>query len=132
MMIANSTGWSSIWGCSAPATVNCANKDGKGPSWANSLFEDNAEFGLGMFLGVKQIRDGIEMQISNLIALDVPADLKAAGEAWIANMNDGEGSKKASQDLIVALDNYKPCCDECTKIVEFLNKNRDNFVKKSQ
>ena len=75
MMIANATGCSSIWGGSAPATVYCANKDGKGPSWANSLFEDNAEFGLGMFLGVKQIREGIEMQISNLIELDVPADL---------------------------------------------------------
>jgi len=132
MMIANATGCSSIWGGSAPATVYCANREGKGPAWANSLFEDNAEYGLGMFLGVKQIREGIEMRIKELIAMDVPAELKAAGEAWIANMNDGEGSKKASKDLMEALDNYKPCCDECAKIVEYLNKNRDYFVKKSQ
>jgi len=132
MMIANATGCSSIWGGSAPATVYCANREGKGPAWANSLFEDNAEYGLGMFLGVKQIREGIEMKIKELIAMDVPAELKAAGEAWIANMHDGEGSKKASKDLMEALDNYKPCCDECAKLVEDLNKHRDYFVKKSQ
>ncbi len=132
MMIANATGCSSIWGGSAPATVYCANKDGKGPAWANSLFEDNAEYGLGMFLGVKQIREGIEMQIKNLIAMEVPAELKAAGEAWIENMYDGEGSKKASKELIEALDNFTPCNEESAKIVEYLNKNRDYFVKKSQ
>ena len=132
MMIANTTGCSSIWGGSAPATVYCANKDGKGPAWANSLFEDNAEYGLGMFLGVKQIREGIEMQIKNLIAMEVPAELKAAGEAWIENMYDGEGSKKASKELIEALDNFTPCNEESAKIVEYLNKNRDYFVKKSQ
>ena len=132
MMIANATGCSSIWGGSAPATVYCANKEGKGPAWANSLFEDNAEYGLGMYLGVKQIREGIEMRLKELIAMDVPAELKAAGEAWIANMYDGEGSKKASKDLMQALDNYKPDNDECAKLVEYLNKHRDYFVKKSQ
>ncbi|NLX63366.1 MAG: pyruvate:ferredoxin (flavodoxin) oxidoreductase [Clostridiaceae bacterium] len=132
MMIANATGCSSIWGGSAPATVYCTNREGKGPAWANSLFEDNAEYGLGMYLGVKQIREGIQMRIKELIAMDVPAELKAAGEAWIANMYDGEGSKKASKDLMEALDNYKPDSDECAKLVEYLNKNRDYFVKKSQ
>ena len=85
-----------------------------------------------MFLGVKQIREGIEMQIKNLIAMEVPAELKAAGEAWIENMYDGEGSKKASKELIEALDNFTPCNEESAKIVEYLNKNRDYFVKKSQ
>ena len=132
MMIANATGCSSIWGGSAPATVYCANQEGKGPSWANSLFEDNAEFGLGMFLGVKQIREKIELEINKLMALDVPQELKDAGKAWIENMNEGEASKAASENLIAALDNFKPCCDECTKIVEFLNKNHEHFVKKSQ
>ncbi len=132
MMIANATGCSSIWGGSAPATVYAVNKEGRGPSWANSLFEDNAEFGLGMFLGVKQIRENVAMQLNKLLALDAPADLKAAGEAWLASMDDAEGSKKASKALCEALDNYKPCCDECTQIVEALNKNRDFFIKKSQ
>ncbi|MGI6084839.1 MAG: pyruvate:ferredoxin (flavodoxin) oxidoreductase [Acetivibrionales bacterium] len=132
MMIANATGCSSIWGGSAPATVYCANKEGKGPAWANSLFEDNAEYGLGMFLGVKQIRENIAMQITNLLALDVPEALKAAGQEWLNNKNDGEGSKKASKALVEALDNFTPCCDECAKIVENLNKHRDYFVKKSQ
>jgi pyruvate-ferredoxin/flavodoxin oxidoreductase len=85
-----------------------------------------------MFLGVKQIREGIEMQIKNLIAMEVPAEFKAAGEAWIENMYDGEGSKKASKELIEALDNFTPCNEESAKIVEYLNKNRDYFVKKSQ
>ncbi|HBR02481.1 MAG TPA: pyruvate:ferredoxin (flavodoxin) oxidoreductase, partial [Ruminiclostridium sp.] len=132
MMIANATGCSSIWGGSAPATVYCANREGKGPSWANSLFEDNAEYGLGMLLGVKQIRENIAMQLGKLLNLDVPADLKAAAQDWLSNMNEGEGSKKASKALSDALDNFKPGCEECGKVVDALNKNRDHFVKKSQ
>ena len=67
MMIANATGCSSIWGGSAPATVYTTNKEGKGPAWANSLFEDNAEYGYGMALGVKQIRDSIESSMKALL-----------------------------------------------------------------
>ncbi len=132
MMIANATGCSSIWGGSAPATVYCKNKEGKGPSWANSLFEDNAEYGLGMFLGVQQIRENVEMQLNNLVSLDVPEELKAAAKDWIENKDDAEGSKKASAALAKALDSYEPCCDECKKIVENLKDNKDHFVKKSQ
>lgn len=132
MMIANATGCSSIWGGSAPATVYCKNREGKGPSWANSLFEDNAEYGLGMFLGVKQIRDHVALQLKNLLALDIPADLKAAAEEWLAGINDGEASVKASKALCDALDSYKPDTGEAKKLVEDLNDNRDNFVKKSQ
>jgi pyruvate-ferredoxin/flavodoxin oxidoreductase len=72
-------------------------RTGKGPAWANSLFEDNAEYGLGMFLGVKQIRENIECTLISLLRLDVPAELKAAAEEWIASMDDGEASKKASR-----------------------------------
>jgi len=132
MMIANATGCSSIWGGSAPATVYCPNREGKGPAWANSLFEDNAEYGLGMYLGVKQIRDNIEMQLKNLLTLDIPENLRAAAEEWIASKDDGEGSKKASKALCDAVDSYKPCCDECARIIDNLNMNRDYFVKKSQ
>ena len=76
MMIANATGCSSIWGGSAPSTVYCTNKDGQGPAWANSLFEDNAEYGLGMLIGVNQIRDKIEDSLKKLIELDVVTNSK--------------------------------------------------------
>jgi len=131
MMIANATGCSSIWGGSAPATVYCTNQEGKGPSWANSLFEDNAEYGFGMYLGVKQIREGIAMKLKELMTHDIPAELKTAAEEWIASMDDGEASKKASRALAEALDNYKPDNDECRTIIDDLNKKRDYFVKKS-
>ena len=131
MMIANATGCSSIWGGSAPATVYCTNKDGKGPSWANSLFEDNAEYGLGMLIGVNQIRGWVENALNKLIELDAGEELKAAAKGWIAEKDDAEGSKKASAQLNKALDSFKPCCEECTKLVEELNKKRDHFIKKS-
>jgi pyruvate-ferredoxin/flavodoxin oxidoreductase len=132
MMIANATGCSSIWGGSAPATVYCTNKDGKGPAWANSLFEDNAEYGLGMSLGVKQIRDHVEITMKQVIASAcAPADLKAAAEAWIAARENAEGSKKASALLIAALDAYKPCCADCDALAAELDKKRDYFIKKS-
>ncbi|MCX7771854.1 MAG: thiamine pyrophosphate-dependent enzyme, partial [Clostridia bacterium] len=132
MMIANATGCSSIWSGSAPATVYTTNAEGKGPAWANSLFEDNAEFGLGMVLGVKQIRENIAMNLNSLIALGVTDEFKAAAENWIATMEDAEGSKKASKALVAALDAFKPGCDECAKLVEDINKKRDYFIKKSQ
>jgi pyruvate-ferredoxin/flavodoxin oxidoreductase len=132
MMIANATGCTSIWGGSAPATVYCANKEGKGPAWANSLFEDNAEYGLGMFLGVKQIRENIAGHLNKLMGMDIPAELKAAAEEWLKSKDEGEASKKASRALCEALDRYKPADRDIANIVEFLNKNRDHFVKKSQ
>ena len=67
MMVANATGCSSIWGGSAPATPYTKNQNGHGPAWANSLFEDNAEYGLGMFLGVKAIRDRIADNVKKLL-----------------------------------------------------------------
>lgn len=132
MMIANATGCSSIWGGSAPATVYCKNCEGKGPSWANSLFEDNAEYGLGMYYGVKQIREGIALKLKELLELDVPAELKTAAENWLTNMYEGEASKEASKALCAALDNFAPTCDKSKEIVDHLNKNRQHFVKKSQ
>ena len=130
MMIANATGCSSIWGGSAPSTVYCARKDGKGPAWANSLFEDNAEYGLGMLLGVNQIRDKIEDSLKKLIELDVGAEVKAAAEAWIASKDDGEGSKKASAELLRVLESFKPC-EKCAELVEDILKKRDYLVKRS-
>lgn len=130
MMIANATGCSSIWGGSAPSTVYCTNREGKGPAWANSLFEDNAEYGLGMLLGVKQIRDKIEDSLKKLIELDVSPEVKAAAEAWIANKDDGEGSKKASAELLKVLENFQPC-EKCKELVDDVLSKREYLVKRS-
>ena len=132
MMIANATGCSSIWGGSAPATVYCKDKNGKGPAWANSLFEDNAEYGLGMALGVEQIREHIAGTMEKVVAsATASADLKAAAEAWLANYRapkgeDADLSKKISAQLIAALD-----ASAADTLVDELNKKRDYFIKKS-
>lgn len=104
MMIANATGCSSIWGGSAPSTPYTKNSKGKGPSWANSLFEDNAEYGLGMCLGVKQIRNKIADNMKQIITLDVPQEVKAAFSEWLDSKEDGEASKKASDKVASVLD----------------------------
>ena len=104
MYIANATGCSSIWGGSAPAAPYTVNHDGHGPAWQNSLFEDNAEFGLGMYLGVTARRTRIEAVLKNLLETEAPADVKAAAEAWIASMEEAEASKKASADLVAAVE----------------------------
>jgi pyruvate-ferredoxin/flavodoxin oxidoreductase len=104
MYIANATGCSSIWGGSAPASPYTVNHDGHGPAWQNSLFEDNAEFGLGMYLGVTARRERIEAVLNNLLATEAPADVKAAAEAWIANKEEAAESKKASADLVAAIE----------------------------
>ncbi|WP_353894545.1 pyruvate:ferredoxin (flavodoxin) oxidoreductase [Proteinivorax hydrogeniformans] len=100
MMIANATGCSSIWGASAPATAYCRNSDGKGPAWANSLFEDNAEFGYGMMLAERQCRDRLEDLMRDGLKADLPADYKLAMEKWLEHKDDGEMSKEPSEKLI--------------------------------
>ncbi len=103
MMVANATGCSSIYGGSAPSTPYCANVEGQGPAWANSLFEDNAEYGFGMATGVNKNRDRIKNKM--LAAMDEvkPATKEAFGE-WIATMGNLEASKTASAKLLEVLD----------------------------
>ena len=132
MMIANATGCSSIWGGSAPSMPYCANKNGFGPSWANSLFEDNAEFGYGMYLAVKQIRSKIADNCSKLLETEVPADVRAAIEGWLENMDDGDGSKAASVQLKAALSAYKGNAGDAAKaLVDEILDNSEFLVKKS-
>jgi len=98
MVIANATGCSSIWGASAPSTPYCVNKDGHGPAWGNSLFEDAAEFGYGIALGTRQRRD----RLADLMREALPqasGDLKAAMEAWLAGKDDPDLSKAAGDKL---------------------------------
>jgi len=93
MVIANATGCSSIWGASAPTTPYTVNKDGYGPTWGNSLFEDAAEFGFGMAMGIKQRRAKLAALITEALEGDLPAELKEAMQNWLANKDDAAGSK---------------------------------------
>jgi pyruvate-ferredoxin/flavodoxin oxidoreductase len=105
MYIANATGCSSIWGGSAPSTPYTVNKEGKGPAWANSLFEDNAEYGLGMFLAQDTLRNRLAGKVQQLIDVEYStAAIKEAGKNWLDTMNDGQANQAASKALIAALE----------------------------
>ena len=93
-MIANATGCSSIWGASAPSMPYCKDADGRGPSWANSLFEDNAEYGLGMATGVVQMRNKIADSLTALVDMTDKKDLKAAAQDWLDNRRNGEKTRE--------------------------------------
>jgi len=129
MYIANATGCSSIWGGSAPTSPFTTNKEGKGPAWSNSLFEDNAEFGLGMAMAVKQMRAGLKEKLETLkpMACD---ELAAAIDKWIATMNLGEESKAASKELVEKLEGFKTENSEAKVIIDYVLENKDQLVKK--
>ncbi len=105
MIIANATGCSSIYGGSAPSTPYCANKEsGKGPAWANSLFEDNAEYGYGMAIAIKKIRENMENMMKEAINENtVSADTQAAMQEWIDGKDNAEASEQASEKLLPLL-----------------------------
>ena len=103
MFIANATGCSSIWGGQTPTTPYTTNDKGQGPAWSNSLFEDNAEFGFGMAVAIRQRREGLALDVEKLIAIEYcDESLKEAGKAWLEAFNDAEASKVASEKLIAA------------------------------
>ena len=105
MIISNATGCSSIWGGPAATSPYTVNKQGKGPAWANSLFEDNAEHGLGLYMGQKVIRERLAKQTQELLAQPhLCGELKQAAQEWLDTMDDGEANKKASEDYIAALE----------------------------
>ena len=135
MYISNATGCSSIWGGPAATSPYCTDKNGHGPAWCNSLFEDNAEHGLGMATAVKYRRSNLAETVKQLIAVEYcDADLKAAGQAWLDVMNDGEASKAASAKLVEELNAsvMDGCtCDACTLGRKVLA-DKDLLVKKSQ
>ncbi len=132
MMIANATGCSSIWGGSAPSMPYCTNRDGHGPAWANSLFEDNAEFGLGMHLAVKQIRSKLSELCSEALRQELPEDVKGALKQWLDAINDAKGSKKASAELVATLNKYTPSSASAKAVLDEILENKDFLVKKSQ
>ena len=126
MMIANATGCSSIWGGSAPSTPYTINSKGQGPAWANSLFEDNAEFGLGMFLGVKAVREGLAEKCKAALNTEISEDSKIAIKEWLDGIDEGEGTRDRANKLTVALE-----ADGSPVAKEILS-DKDYFVKRSQ
>lgn len=100
MIIANATGCSSIWGASAPSMPYCTDREGRGPAWANSLFEDNAEYGYGMLLATKQIRAGICDAMEELLELDVPDSTKTAMKEWIEGKDQGEATREREAKVL--------------------------------
>ena len=128
MMVANATGCTSIYSGSAPSTPYCTNAAGQGPAWANSLFEDNAEFGLGMHIGVEKLRDRIQQKMEEAIAgcAECSAELKEAMREWIAMRGSSAKSAEATARLLPLLETCG--CDCCREILA----HRDWLVKKSQ
>ncbi len=132
MIVANATGCSSIYGGSSPTCPYTTNKQGHGPAWANSLFEDNAEFGYGMNLAYKARRGTLKEKVEKLAQLwNEWAEGKAACENWIANMDDAEGSKKAAAALLKCIEECKDCGCECDALEKEIYAEKDCLIKKS-
>ena len=110
MMISNATGCSSIWGGPAATSPYTVNKEGKGPAWANSLFEDNAEHGLGMYLGQKKIRDDLAEDIRYIAVNGKDPDKVAAAKKYLETYNDGEANQTATAEFLAVME-AKPACD---------------------
>ena len=128
MVIANATGCSSIWGGSAPSTPYTKNAEGKGPAWANSLFEDNAEYGYGMAVAIKAMRERIKTVSAKMQEMNVSDEVKSALNAWVSSMEDADASKVASAKLLEVL----PSVDgEAKELAQEILDKKDYLVKKS-
>lgn len=132
MMIANATGCSSIWGGSAPSTPYTKNHEGKGPAWANSLFEDNAEFGYGMFLAADQMRKKIAANMESLIFMDIAEEYKEVFKNWLENKDNGELSKVSSREVEAILAENNIENEEAKVLIEEIRERADFLVKRSQ
>jgi len=140
MIIANATGCSSIWAASAPSIAYTTNANGRGPAWANSLFEDNAEYGFGIYLGYKKIRERLadlmrsvvegqaSGQVMNEASDEIPEEIKDAFRDWLNVMDEGEGSKAASEKILSLLEknDWKG-----NKVIEEILEKKDYLIKPS-
>lgn len=123
MIIANATGCSSIYGGSAPSTPYRTNSDGKGPAWANSLFEDNAEYGFGVALGVDKMRDRIRLKLESVLSSDISDQAKDAVKEWIDSRDNADQSKVASEKLVEVLQGLDlPAAKEILQLKQYLIK----------
>ena len=128
MMISNATGCSSIWGGPAATSPYTVNKEGKGPAWANSLFEDNAEHGLGMYLGQKKIRDDLAEDIRYIAENGKDPAKVVAAKKYLETYNDGEANQTATAEFLAVME-AKPACD-CERYQRVMA-NKDFLNKKS-
>ena len=126
MFVSNATGCSSIWGGSYPSTPYTVNKEGRGPAWANSLFEDNAEYGYGMFLAQQALRDRLKGKVEALAAASAKEEVKAAAERYLASYNNGRENAGATRALVRVLE----ACG-CAEGKDIL-KDKEFLSKKSQ
>jgi pyruvate-ferredoxin/flavodoxin oxidoreductase len=126
LIITNATGCSSIWGAPASSIPYCTNAEGKGPAWANSLFEDNAEHGLGLAIATKHMRNKIADLMQTALTQDIPAELKEAFEKWLAGMNSGAATKEAAAVIRPLLKKYADL-----PIVKEIAANNDFLIKPS-
>ena len=126
MMIANATGCSSIWAASGAATAYRPNYNGHGPAWANSLFEDNAEYGLGMYLGVKTIRERVADNIRIALEGDMPENTKDVLKDWLDHKDSGEGTRQRAENLTRVLE------EDNSEIAKEILKDKEFFVHRSQ
>ena len=127
-IVANATGCSSIYSGSVPSTPYTTDKEGYGPAWANSLFEDFCEFGLGMTLAHEKMVARIEVLMNEAVASDAPEEFKAACAEWLAGKNDAAASRAAAEKLIPMIEANKDKCDVCNR----LNGVKSHLVKRSQ
>ncbi len=125
MMVANATGCSSIYGGSAPSTPYTKNAKGEGPAWANSLFEDNAEYGFGMATAISKIRERIALKLAEIVSGDYNEELKSAAAEWISNKNNANISKEATAKILPLLEK------ETTPLALELMELKQYFIKKS-
>ena len=128
MMVANATGCSSVWADSVPSMPYTTNHRGHGPAWGNSLFEDNAEYGLGMMMAGKQLRNQVALAIEEAAKLELGEEFRTACETWLANKDKGEGSRERADKLIALLEQVKGKDALLNKIYN----NKDFLVKRSQ
>ncbi len=132
MLIANATGCSSIWGASAPSMPYCKDKNGKGPAWANSLFEDNAEYGYGMALAARHMREKLNDLMDNLLENNnTPEVVKEAFRDWIENIDDGAVTREKSDKVIEVLENIGDVPEDVKTVVDEILEKKDYLVKKS-
>jgi pyruvate-ferredoxin/flavodoxin oxidoreductase len=132
MLIANATGCSSIYGGSAPSCPYTVNEEGHGPTWANSLFEDNAEYGFGMELGVTQIREKLADLVREALEKDISKDLQEAFQGWLNNMNGGAKSKEFGRLIVelIELEITNPQAEYSPLLIDILDRS-DYLTKKS-
>ena len=133
MLLANATGCSSIWGGPAATSPYTVNKEGRGPAWSNSLFEDNAEHGLGMLLGHEAVRDKVVVETQEIITMSAAGEaLKSAAQAWLDSRDDAEASQQATAAYVAELEklsNASP--SDASVLATTILENKEYLSKKS-